>query len=189
MDVSADRRADRGVSQMQLRQQSVPEYEIHNILANQRRRVALEHLGSVPGRTTVRELSEVIATAETGESPPPRNVRESVYISLHQTHLPKLHGLGIVDYNRETKEITLLDAARDVDLYMEVVTKHGITWGEYYRGLGVLSLLTVVASSIDVPGIGLAPPVLWASVFLALFALSTLYQLWANRWNVLRTLS
>ncbi|QCJ46666.1 MULTISPECIES: DUF7344 domain-containing protein [Haloprofundus] len=173
---------------MQLRQRTVPEYEIHTVLSNQRRRVALEHLGSGPGRTTVRELSEVVATAETGESPPPRNVRESVYISLHQTHLPKLHDLGVVDYDRERKEIRLLEGARDVDLYMEVVTKHGITWGEYYRGLGVLSLLTVVAASIGVPGLSLAAPVLWASAFLALFACSTLYQLWARRWQVFRAL-
>jgi hypothetical protein len=71
----------------------------------------------------------------------------------------------------------MLDNVHDVDIYMEVVTKHGITWADFYRDLGVLALLTIVAATIGVPAISLVDPVLWASAFLISFAASTAYQL------------
>jgi hypothetical protein len=173
---------------MLFKSRPLPEHEIHQILSNPRRREALRHLGSSPGTISVRELSELVATAETGKDPAPRNVRESVYISLHQTHLPKLHDLGVVDYDRELKEVALLDRARHVDLYMEVVTKHGVTWGEFYRSLGIVGLLTVVAGEMGLPLVEAVDPLLSASAFLGLFALSTAYQLWAHRFHILRAL-
>ncbi|MDR5671568.1 putative trancriptional regulator, ArsR family [Halalkaliarchaeum sp. AArc-CO] len=172
---------------MQLRTTDLPESQIHAILSNPRRTRALRHLYLAGGSITVNELSHLIAEHETGESPPPKNVRESVYISLHQTHLPKLHDLEVVEYDRETKEIHLKQNARNVDLYMEVVTRHGITWSEFYQGLGILSLLTILASLLSVPGLSAIDPLLLTSGFLALFAVVTLYQLWTNRWFYLST--
>jgi hypothetical protein len=75
-----------------------------------------------------------------------------------------------------------------VNIYMEVVTKHGITWAEYYRGLGVLGLCAVVGALAQVPGLTAVDPLLWASSFLVLFAVSTAYQLWKSRWNIVRQL-
>ncbi|MGM0590712.1 MAG: DUF7344 domain-containing protein [Halobacteriota archaeon] len=170
-----------------IRKQTLPECEIHQILSNPRRREALRFLNTSPGRISVRDLSERIATEETGVSPPPRNVRESVYISLHQTHLPKLHDLGVINYDRERREIELLTRARDVDAYMEVVTQYGITWGEYYRTLGVAALLLIVLASAQLPVVSAIDPLLWASGFLGLFAVSTVYQFWTDRWNILRS--
>jgi hypothetical protein len=167
---------------------SIEESEIHDVLRNDRRRRTIEHLKSESGTVTLRELSEAIAAAETGESPPPRNIRESVYNSLHQTHLPKLDSLGVVSYDRDRKRIAIRDRARDVNLYMEVVTKYGITWGEYYRSLGVLALFTIVASEVGVPLLADAGALFVASVFLALIGLSILYQLWTRRWRYLRLL-
>jgi hypothetical protein len=62
----------------------------------------------------VRDLSEAVATLETAEDPPPRNKRQSVYVSLHQTHLPKLHELGIVTYDADSKAVTLSESAHEV---------------------------------------------------------------------------
>jgi DNA-binding transcriptional ArsR family regulator len=169
-------------------QSRLPECEIHTILSNPRRRAAIKQLCSSPGTISVRDLSEVIAATETGQTPAPRNVRESVYISLHQTHLPKLHELGVIEYDRELKEVYLLDAAKDLDRYMDVVTAFGVTWGGYYRSLGVFGLAVVVAALAGVPGLAAVDPLLWASGFLGAFSLSTAYQLWTDRWNVLRSL-
>jgi hypothetical protein len=171
---------------MLVRRHTLSECEIHQILSNPRRRAVLEHLGTSPGAISVRDLSEAIATTETGESPAPSRVRESVYTSLHQTHLPKLHDLGIVYYDRERSEILPLEGVRAVDPYMEVVTSWGVTWGEYYRALGVLGLTVVVAALTPVPLVSLVDPLLWASGFLALFALSSAYQLWRDRYALAR---
>ncbi len=60
------------------------------------------------------DLAEEIAAAETGERPPPRNKRQSVYVTLHQTHLPKLADHGVVDYDSERKTVTVEPRGLDI---------------------------------------------------------------------------
>ena len=171
-----------------LRNQSLPESAVYDVLANSRRRGAIRHLTDTAGGRTVslHELSEAIATAETGQSPPPQLCRESVYNSLHQTHLPKLAELGIVEYNLEERTVGVRHSAREVDRYLELLSPSGLTWGEYYRTLGVVSLLAVVLSLAGAPVVDAVDPLLWASGFLAVFALSVVYQLWSVRWYLRR---
>ena len=128
--------------------------EIHDILRNDRRRLAIKCLREQDGPLSVRDLSEEVATRETGESPAPRDKRRSVYVSLHQTHLPKLDELGIVDYDTDEKEVHLRDRAAEITTYMEVVPRYGITWAEYYLVLGILGFGTVLAASIGTPLLG-----------------------------------
>lgn len=162
--------------------------DIHEILRNDRRRATIEALRQQLGAISLRALSERIAERETGESPPPRNVRESVYNSLHQTHLPKLDDQGVIEYDRDRKTVELGEDARDVYIHMEVVNKYGITWADYYRTLGVLALVTIVASAVGVPGVGALDSLLIASAFLFVFAISTAKQLWSRRWLYLDAL-
>ena len=167
---------------------SIDPGEIHDILRNDRRRRVIKHLQSQFEPLTLRELSERIAAKEAGESPAPRNVRESVYNSLHQTHLPKLDDRGIIDYDKDRKTVELLEGANDVEVYMEVINRYGISWATYYRTIGVMSLLVVVAANTGFPFVADVPTLAWASCFLALFAGSACYQLWSRRWFYLRQL-
>ncbi|MFC4405379.1 DUF7344 domain-containing protein [Haloarchaeobius iranensis] len=169
---------------------TLSEETIYEILANSRRRETIRHLTveSTGEAMTLHELSQEIAARETGESPPPRPARESVYNSLHQTHLPKLEELGVVDYDRDAREVNPSDHARDVDKYMEVVTSHGVTWSEVYRSLGVASLTLVLWSLVDFPVVSAVDPMLWTSGSLAVFALLVTYQLWSNRWYIRQSL-
>jgi hypothetical protein len=128
--------------------------EIHDVLRNDRRRLVLQCLQEADeDGLTVRELSERVATRETGEDPAPRNKRQSVYVSLHQTHLPKLDDLDIVDYDSTEKVVTLSERASEVTVYMEVVPRYGLSWAEYYLGLGLLGALTTTAVLVGVPGV------------------------------------
>lgn len=171
---------------MLFRKLSLAEYDIHQVLSNPRRSVALDCITNRPGPITLRELSEIVATRETGESPAPRSVRQAVYVSLHQHHLPAMHRRGIIHYDVDRKLVEPLAAARDVELYMEVTTKHGITWAEYYRLLGVLGLLLIVGSLVGTPLLAHIPPLLLASGSLAVFSLSTAYQYWNHRHAIFR---
>lgn len=173
---------------MVFKRPSIPETKIHYLLSNPRRRHTIQYLEDNRGPVTVRELSEAIAEIETGESPPPRDVRETVYISLHQNHLPALDDQGVIEYDRDRKEIIPLPRTRDIRLHMEVVTKYGITWAEFYRYLGILGLLVTVAALTDVPLFSELAPLLWTSAFLALFAVSTAFQLWKERHFITRRL-
>ncbi|MGQ4555640.1 DUF7344 domain-containing protein [Halobellus sp. GM3] len=165
------------------------ETDIHDLLRNDRRRQTIKCLQEQGREVMLRDLAEEIAARETGESPPPRNIRDSVYISLHQNHLPKLDDAGVVDYDRDRKTIELRKSAREVDVYMEVVTKYGVPWATYYRALGTVSLFLIVLSLTGVPGVAAVDPLIFASAFLALIAGSTLYQLWSRRWLYLTQLS
>ena len=167
---------------------SIAETQIHDILRNQRRREVLDHMRESVGSVTLRELSEHIAELESEESPPPASVRQSVYNSLHQTHLPKLDSEGVIEYDKNRKTIELCTRARELDIYMEVVTPYGMTWADYYRGVSILSLLTVLAVSIDVPFLSSIPLLLIVSLFLGIVSVSTAYQLWSRRWLFLQSL-
>jgi len=158
------------------------------VLRNDRRRQVLKQLQQSVGRLSVRELSEAIAEAETGESPPPRNIRDSVYNALNQTHLPKLDSLGILEYNPHRKTVSLQSSAREVSLYMEVVTQYGITWAEYYQLLMLISLFSILAAEIGAPLFSTVPALLLCSLFLVILGLSTMYQLWSRRWTYLNQL-
>jgi len=160
------------------------EGDAHEVLRNDRRRAVIEQLRQTVGESDLRTLAEAIASDETGQSPPPRNIRESVYNSLHQTHLPKLDRLGIVDYDENRKTVVLQREAREVDPYMDVYLheEYNITWAEYYRTVSVLGFVTVLATELGVPVLSEADVVLWPSLYLTIIAVSTVYQLWGQRW-------
>ena len=155
---------------------TIHEHEIHDVLRNERRVHTLKYLNEFEGTVSLRELSEEIARWETGESPPPRNIRESVYNSLHQTHLPKLDRLGVVDYDRDRKQLRLLEPAEQVDLYMEVTTEQEVTWATYYRTVGVIALVVVALADVGLAAFAAVPAAGWAVGFLGVFAVSMLYR-------------
>ena len=133
----------------------------------------------------VRELSERIAELETGESPPPRNIRQSAYVSLHQTHLPKLQKFGIVVYHDSTKDAELTDRFANVEAFMETVPKHGLSWSEQYLLLAILGGLLVVCSELGVPVLsGLGSLTLAIVTFLLIGALGV-YQISVEKQSIL----
>jgi hypothetical protein len=156
---------------------TLPETEIYHVLSNSRRRAVLGILWRRPEPVTLREVSEEIAAREAGERPAPRALRESVYNALHQTHLPKLDALGLVQYDHHRKLVEAQPAAGQLGRYMDVTTRMGLSWGEYYRALGVIGLFVTVASLASAPGFGAIDPLIPATGFLGAFALSTGYQL------------
>lgn len=151
-------------------------YQIHDVLRNKRRTWVLEQLQQTRKPIPLRELSEQVATLETGETPPPRNIRESVYNSLHQTHLPKLDDLGIVEYRVDRKVVAQSDSFHQVTLYMEVVSADDVTWATYYLTVGVVALVVTTLSSMGLSVFAALSVTAWSILFFALFALSALYQ-------------
>lgn len=151
---------------------AIDEGDIHDVLRNARRRELISFLGRHDGYATIQDLSEHIARLESGEDPPPQNVRQSVYVSLHQTHLPKLEALGIVEYDTDSKDVTLRDRASQIEEYTGSPNGDD-RWPELYVGLGVLgALLSVGATVVGIDG-GLAT----LPVFIVIILLAS-YQAW-----------
>jgi hypothetical protein len=155
------------------------ETTIHDVLSNERRRKLLSLLANGRSSYTLRELSERIAEQESGESPAPRNLRQSVYVSLQQTHVPRLIRLGIIEYEEQNgTNVVLSEHADDVTVYLEVVPGYELAWSEFYLGISLLGLLTVVATVVGVPVLSLVPPATWAGVFFGVIVLSAAYHTW-----------
>jgi hypothetical protein len=166
--------------------ESMDQGDIHDILRNDRRRLTIKSLQSRPdGRMDVRELSEEVAALETGEDPPPSNKRQSVYVSLHQTHLPKLDKFGIVSYDSDAKEVCLEDRVHEVEVYMEVVPRYGLSWGEFYFGLGMLGALTTLAVLLGVPGVRALGVSVTAVIFFVILMLSATWHVYTQQDRIL----
>lgn len=156
------------------------EEEIHHVLSNERRRLVLESLREERNPITSRDLAEKIAEFESGETPAPRNIRQSAYVSLHQTHLPKLDDLGIVEYDTQAKEVEISNGINDVEKYLRGHSSDK-RWNIFYVMLGLGGLVTVLGSIFSLPGISIIPSFYWASLFLLGIVILSIYQLgWLN---------
>lgn len=127
-------------------QPDLEEVDIHDILSNERRQRTLEMLEKANAEMTVRDLSERIAALESGENPPPRNIRQSAYVSLLQTHLPKLDDLNIVHYDNGRKTVKLSSTANQVSTFMGDESGSATSMDPYYLLLSIIGLAMVAIS-------------------------------------------
>jgi hypothetical protein len=123
--------------------------EIFGVLQNDRRRCVLEILRN-QGKQSIRSLSEEIAYIESQTEEPKSNLRKSIYVSLLQTHIPKMESMGIILYNREQDIVELLPASRDLDVYIETVKKGNIPWSQFYLGLSIFTSISNLVIFIGV---------------------------------------
>ena len=79
------------------------EEDHHRLLASERRRLTLEVLSDRPSSVALDELAAEVAAREhenAGE-----RATETVAVSLHHVHLPKMANLGALSYDPETNQI------------------------------------------------------------------------------------
>lgn len=151
------------------------EFALYELLGNERRRHVVECLLNGDRTVPVDELAEEVATRETGESPPPSNKRHSVYTTLTRVHIPKLADHGVVNYDEDTREVTLDE--RVLNLHLEIVPDQELSWAEYYLSLGVLAMLTIGLAFVGVTTVAVLDPILWAAGYFGLYIISAGYQL------------
>lgn len=165
--VTGDERRSSGEASPSLDRETV-----FSILSNRRRRYVLHFLKARDGPVELRELSERIAAWENDCRPEQvtSKERKRVYAALHQSHLPKMDRAGVVRYDPDRGTIELTDASSSFDVYLEVVPRSELDWGEFYLGLGALGTLVATLVTLGVFPFRLLPPV----AYLFLFALTAL---------------
>ncbi|QDX39990.1 hypothetical protein [Salarchaeum sp. JOR-1] len=143
--------------------------DVFRTMSNQRRRYAFDYLRDADSPVPLRDLSEHVAALENDVTPPEltRQQRKRVYTALHQTHLPMMDSLGVVEYDQHRTTVQLTAAAREVEVYVEVVPEHHFTWAEYYGLLAAFAAAVALAVQQ-----GIAPDWLTNSLLVWLSALS-----------------
>lgn len=154
------------------------ESEVYDILRNDRRRSVIQQLRSADGVLTVGDLADAIAASETAESPPPRNIRQSVYVSLHQTHLPKLDAARIVAFDPVANEVCLLDGVDAVAGYLGTQTADTPSRPRAVLVfvLAVLGVCLVAVSLLDTPLVSSVAPAHWALLVFTAIAGTTVQE-------------
>jgi hypothetical protein len=95
------------------------------------------------GAVSLRDISEELAASENGIETVEVTYkqRKRVHTALYQSHLPKLHKDGIVEYDKRLGSVALTKRARKFESYFTSGSAGSRRWAGYWLGLGVASLL------------------------------------------------
>jgi hypothetical protein len=127
---------------------------VFETLGSHRRRYALHYLRQQDRPVPIRDLSEQLAAWELGKdraAVTPKE-RKRLYTALHQTHLPKMDMLEVVEYDRNRGVVSLTDHIDEFDIYLDVVEKDDLPWSQFYLALG-----SVLTALVTVAALGIAP--------------------------------
>lgn len=128
--------------------------DVFHILQTRRRRDVLRYLRDADGPVELRDLAEQVAAWEHGTTVDglSSGQRQRVYISLYQSHLPKLDNRGIVTYDKDRGLVERNSRASELDPYLEDSAPAESTdpWPRRYAGTAVACGALVGASALEV---------------------------------------
>jgi len=112
--------------------------QVFDILSSPRRRYVLYYLREYGGPVELTALAEKLAAWEndTTVEELPAQARKRVYVSLYQTHVPKLEESGLIEYDSDSGELALADDDSQVDPYLGKQTPER-PWYVYYLAVAV----------------------------------------------------
>jgi len=109
-------------------QKELSEEEIFTLLSARRRRELLRILNALGGEATSGDITTEIVGKEHGADGDAAK-RKAVYVSMHQTHVPRLVEAGVLEINEVKKTIRLTGPWRQLYAYLEfdpLVKKQGL---------------------------------------------------------------
>ncbi|NHN63661.1 hypothetical protein G9463_10160 [Haloarcula sp. JP-Z28] len=120
---------------------------VFSVLSNQRRRFALHALCQRGETAELGWLAKRVAAWESGVSPARvgSDARKSCYVSLQQSHLPKMDKAGIVSFDKRSGVVHPTAAVDDLDIYFDIVAEPEIPWYGYYLGLAAVGVALLIA--------------------------------------------
>ena len=148
----------------------IDESEVFHVLGNDRRREIIGTLIDGDEALSVSDLAQRIASEEVEEGDEPsKNLYKSVYVSLQQTHLPKLAETRIVVYDTDTQYVKPGPAFSQVRPYLretnQEVSPLRSTVPLLLSGLG---LLVALGLTVDIPALQGVGTAMVGTIFLLL---------------------
>ncbi|KTG07843.1 hypothetical protein AUR64_01900 [Haloprofundus marisrubri] len=150
-----------------------------DLLKNDRRRMVMALLADEVESVTIGDVARTIAATEAEETPAPEKVYKSVYVSLQQTHLPKLAENGVIEYNRSTGTVAPGPNLDDVLVYVEPTGVSDI-WQSEELILGLVGLVVTLAAVVGVPLVSALAAEVWAVFFFTAIICLNAYRLLAQ---------
>lgn len=97
---------------------------LFDVLADQRRRYALECLREFQTSMALPDLADEVASREQERPVPdiPAEEVKQVYMSLYHVHVPKMVDANIVEYTQEQDMVVLTPESEHVEPFIEVTT-------------------------------------------------------------------
>ncbi|QWC20226.1 hypothetical protein [Halorubrum sp. 2020YC2] len=119
------------------RENGLSQDALFSLLSNPRRRYILQYLNRTGETIRLQALAAEVAAWENETEPEALTNKQQkrLYVSLYQTHIPKLEEAGIVEYDGDTGEIRLTDRGSDLNRYLDADAPEGDggrPWGRYY---------------------------------------------------------
>lgn len=154
--------------------QDLSEETVFSILQNRRRRYALHFLKQENGPVQIGDLTERVAAWEydTTISEISPQERKRVYVSMVQTHLPRMEDEGILTFDLDRKEVELTQAAEDMDIYLQIVPENEISWPEFHIGITVLNLAILSIGWFEISPLDRVPDIWWIASIIGIFAIA-----------------
>ena len=128
---------------------------VFDILSSPRRRYVLHYLRTEESPIELTALAEEVAAWEndtTVENLSSQD-RKRVYVSLYQTHIPKLSEAGLIEYDSESGSVALSSQASEIDPYMGTQPDER-PWYLYYMALAAANVLLLALTNLVFTGIG-----------------------------------
>lgn len=157
---------------------------VFDILSSPRRRYVLYYLRQTGEPVALNDLAEQVAAweNETAVADLSDQERKRVYVSLYQTHIPKLDSVGIVDYDQQSGMVELTDRVHQIDDYL-TETNRPIPWQQFYMALAAISLVLLALVWLNVSVFATIPEIVVGLVITTGFAISATahYLYWRSQ--------
>lgn len=153
---------------------------VFDILSNPRRRYVLYYLRTRDEPVRLTKLAEEVAAWEnnTNRSDITEQERKRVYVSLYQTHVPRLAEAGLIDYDKDSGQIALAEEASDIDQYLDS-TEQSYPWQRIYVGLAMASAGLLAGTAL----FDFFPELIAATVVIVAFVMTAVIQTAIRIWN------
>lgn len=156
---------------------------IFDLLSNSRRRMVIFYLGTPGTEMTVAELAEAIAAREndTDIEAITYKQRKRVYVSLYQTHLPRLADAEIVRYEKDAGTVGLTERAAELESFLTATEGSRYPWHKHYLSLSLVSGFALLAHFVGVPGFETVPAIALGGAVTLTFGTSGVTQFVMSR--------
>jgi hypothetical protein len=154
-------------------ERSLSQDTVFDILSNPRRRYVLYYLRQEGGPVQLTRLAEHVAAweNETEVESLDDQQRKRVYVSLYQTHVPKLADAGVVEYDKDQGSVALAEDAVAIDDYLSRQDDE-LPWQYVYAAEAAVGVVLLALTFFDAPVFGALPDTLVSFLIVLTFAVT-----------------